>query len=307
MKKSILSIAFFAAFGVTTVCAQFFQEAVHEYSAHIGGGLGSLRYDLPIGSRSGGVGFDFGVGYTLFLRNSAAVETGTIRHTQLGIHTGLGIALYGAKTALNGETIVTENLTDRDYDPNASFEVNQAALFHLHSKVRDFEETQRLTLLTIPIMAQYEIDRYYFMGGFRFGVPIGGKYYSNNGATIDNAADYYHLGGDFAKEPQFVGLGDGFALEKTNDVLKFDVSVILSLEAGVKWRINENISVYTGAYFDYGLNNAAKNFAHEPFVKYEPKNDYNVEKFTANSILSTYQKRVNVMAVGVKVRVGYIR
>ena len=297
MKKLIISVTMAAVCSmyISAQTAQTMQEVVHEYSAHIGGGMGAMRYNLPIGAQSGGAGVDFGVGYTLIFRNASAVETGTVSRSQWGIHTGFGFGFYGAKTSLNGETTINAGLLDSDRD-----------FFDLHSTVRGYEETQRMTLLNIPVMGQHEFDRYYVMGGFKFGVPLNAKYRSN-GARLDNEADYYEIGGARLKGPSFVGFGDNFAFDKTEGSLNYGVSVMLSLEAGVKWRINENIYVYTGAYFDYGLNNAAKNLERSPFVNYANNVDYDAVKFTANSILFPFQEKMNVMAVGVKVRVGFAR
>ena len=58
MRRFIIIIIIFAATGSHCLRAQ-----EHEFSAHIGGGLGSLGYNLPVlvGERNGGAGVDFGV------------------------------------------------------------------------------------------------------------------------------------------------------------------------------------------------------------------------------------------------------
>jgi len=87
---------------------------------------------------------------------------------------------------------------------------------------------------------------------------------------------------------------------------------MLALEAGMKWNIADNLSLYTGAFFDYGLNNVVKG-GKQAFINYTAKD---AENFTTNSVLSSYTdnsksstftNKANMMAVGIKVRLALVR
>jgi len=98
------------------------------------------------------------------------------------------------------------------------------------------------------------------------------------------------------KEPTFAGYGD-FDNISSDGKTKYKISAALALEAGMKWNIGSLLAVYTGAYFDYGLTNIAKE---TPFVNY---NNVEPADFTINSAIASADK-INVMAVGVKVRLA---
>ena len=268
------------------------QEPVHEFSVFTGLGLSSLRYQLSQGDRSGGFGGDFGVCYTYFRSDVRVTGTGRVFHEQWGILAGLGLGFYNAKSTMgNNEEIVIEGLRDNDIVPDR---------FNLHSTLTGYKESQKTTYLNIPVMAQFQLDRYYALTGFKFGIPVGGKFKSKD-ATIINKA-YYP---DYENEltgPNSQGLGT-FA-HKSDGKIKFGVTLMWTFEGGLNWRLTKNFSLYSGVYFDVGLNNAAKNLQKQ-FVEF----DYNAagNRFSTNSMMSSFTERVNIMAVGVKLRLAYVR
>jgi len=293
--KKIIIIILFAAMSSLYVSAQ----AIHEYSVYGGGGLSTLRYQLSQGDRSGGVGGDFGVGYTYFISKERVTGTGKIFNEFWGIHTGLGFGFYNAKAKLNNVETITKGLKDSE----AVF--NQ---FDLHSTLSGYKETQKAVCLNIPAMAIFQINQIYAMGGFKFGIPLGGKYKSKD-ATFTNKAWYPELE-NWLEEQEFAGYG--VSRRNSDGKLKRGVTVDFALESGWKWYINKNFSVYTGLYFDCGLNNVSKN-SKKSFVNYTSANAGN---FTTNSVLSSYRDnkeqsvftdKVKMMAVGVKVRLAYCK
>ena len=249
----------------------------HEFSIYGGGGSSSLHYQIPSGNVSGGYGGYFGLGYTCIFIDS------------WGIHTGAALGLYGAKVSLDGVEIITTSLVDSDDD-----------LFNLHTTLTAYNETQKAMYLTIPVMVQYQRKKskgFYVMGGVKTGVPLSGKY-SLSGKTLTNKG-YYPKFGNWATEQEFAGYGV-FDEKSFDGRLKFDVSLILALEAGMKFSIGRELSLYAGAYFDFGLNNVAKN-SHLPFIAYSSDN---ASGFNASSVLESLGEKVNMMAVGVKLRLA---
>ena len=259
----------------------------HEFSLYGGGGFSSLRYQLSLSDVSGGdtdvsgnYGFDYGFGYTRFLV------------TRWGVHTGIGLGFYGANALLDGSTTITRNLADSDGD-----------LFDLHSALSDYSESQRAIYLNIPAMLQFQsqLDQgFYLKGGIKAGIPLVGKYESH-GAKVTNTG-FYPKYDNWATGQEFAGFGV-FDEKSFDGNLELDVSLIFAFETGMKWRIGRNFSLYTGAYFDIGLNNAAKN-QNMPFIAYSVSN---APEFTANSVLSSFSNRTNIIAAGVKLRLAFRR
>jgi hypothetical protein len=311
MKKIITITIIFAFFTVTG----YAQEASHEYSVHVGGGMGSLNYKLPIGEKNGfNLGGEFGFGYTYtFSRPQFAADVEQLLKSRQisywGIHAGIGLGLYGAGIKINDETTVNAGLFDSDKRDDNNY---KGDLFDLHSTIHGYEETQRLIMLNIPVMGMYRYGPLYGMAGFKFGIPVSGNY-SGTAATMDNVGFYPEFD-NWLKEPRDVGYGNGFEIaEVKNRKLDFRPSVALALEAG--WRFNltgesnfnakRKYILFVGGYFDLGLNDMAKNIRKDnAFVNYTPTDNWDTEKFTTNSILAAYKDKVNVMAFGIKLRLA---
>ena len=283
MKKIIISIVTLAAICSLQVAAQ----AIHEFSVDVGGGLSTLSYKPSRGNRSGSFGGDFGVGYTYYRARERVTGTERIFRELWGIHTGLGIGMYNAQTNLDNQKLPEiKGLNDGD----AVY-----SNFNLRTTLNSYTETQKTVYLNIPVMALFQIEQIYAMGGFKFGIPISGKYSSKN-ATITNEGYYPDLENS-ATTQEFAGYGP-FRGKNFEGDLQPGVAVMLALEAGYKWRIADNLSVYTGLYFDCGLNNTIKDSA-KSFVNYTNKHP---KDFTTNSVLTTFANKTKPMAVGIKLR-----
>ena len=292
MKKIIIILI--AAMSSQYISAQF----SHEFSIYGGGGFSTLSYQLSHGDKSGGAGGEFGLGYTLFNFKERVSETGKILRQTWGIHTGLGLGMYNAQAELNDVKTVTEKLDDGEVTYSE---------FDLHTTLSKYKEIQKAVYLNIPVMANFQFEQIYFLGGFKFGVPIGGTYKSKD-ASLSNIA--YYPGLDVELDSQeFVGYGV-FRNNNSDGKIEQKVTIMLALETGWNWYINRNFSLYTGIYLDYGLNNVSKS-SKDTFIKYDLGKD-----FSTNSVLTSYQdgkelsaftEKVRVMAVGVKVRLAYVK
>jgi len=292
MKKLIVTIAIIVATG-SLLSAQ----AINEFSVYGGGGLSSLNYQLSQGNGSSGFGGDFGAGYTYLRFVNRAVETGTVVYQQMwGIHVGMGLGIYNATAKLNNVEAITSNLIDSENDG-----------FDLLSKLSGYNETQTVMFLTIPVMGQYNIEQFYVMGGIKTGIPLNGKYKSKD-ATLTNEA-YYPKYENWMKTQTFAGYG-AFNGKTFDGDLDLGVSFMLSFEAGMNWNLGGNLVLYSGAYFDYGLNDISKGDK-QKFINYTANN---AENFTTNSVLTSYSDgskstaftdKVNTMAVGIKLRLAF--
>ncbi|MCL2073614.1 MAG: hypothetical protein FWH18_06825 [Marinilabiliaceae bacterium] len=279
MKKPFFLTIFVA---VSSVFA--FSQATHEISAFVGGGLSNITYKLPSGNKSAGIGATFGAEYTYFLDYN------------LGIHTGLGLNFCNANAKVDNVKMISANFTD-----------NEGDVFNMHSTLSKYKEKQSAIYLNIPIMAIYQIDNYYALGGFKVGIPISAKYKSED-ATITNEG-YYPIYNNWAKTQEFAGFGT-FQGRNSDGDFDLRIAFMLSLEAGMKIFINKDLMLYSGLYFDCGLNNIKKN-EYTAFINYNNKSP---ENFSTNSILTSYTdesettkfvEKANLISFGIKVRVSF--
>ena len=270
----------------------------HEFSVYGSSGFSSLRYQISKGARSDAMGADFGVGYTFVRAKGTVKNTEKILHARWGIHTGIGLGLFNARAKVDDDQTTTKSLIDSD---NHTFD--------LTTFFSGYNESQKTMFLNIPVMAVFKTQQFYVMGGFKFGIPLVGKYEAKKTLLINEA--YYPEWDNWAKTQTFAGDG-AFRGKKSHGNLNFGVSVSLAFESGIHWRINENLSIYSGAFFDYGLNNVARG-SKQSFINYDHKNP---ENFTTNSILSSYSNNdssvlttftgnVSTMAIGIKVRLAF--
>ncbi len=149
----------------------------HEFSTFGETGITGLKDNIPSNTKTPLFGGGTGIGYTFFF------------HPQWGIYTGAEIMFYKISVE---ESANTSNNT------------------------QDISLTENLTLLQIPLMAQFQTrgkNVFFLLGGFKLGFPVHTSY------DIDTKNVY-----------------------------------IFSGETGMKWKLNYRFSLYTGFYGDIGLN-----------------------------------------------------
>lgn len=288
IKKYIL----LAVAGIISCTAALSQEqSKHEVSVWGAGGLSTLKVDTKADTKNG-IGGSFGVGYNYFITD------------QWSIGSGLELSFYNSKATINSISD-RYNSNDGEYD------------FEFRTTVSDYEEKQNTMYLNIPLIAQFQMpvmgeNQFYASGGFKFGIPVSKKYKVAS-ATMKNSG-YYPIWNDkeelILDTQEFMGFGT-FKRDNVKGDLDLKVACFVSLEAGMKWKIGETTALYTGAYFDYGLNDINKD-ANKRLVEY---NKVNPEEFVNNSVLSSQYTvngktekitdKVIPMAIGLKVRFAF--
>ncbi|GHT78346.1 hypothetical protein FACS189464_1640 [Bacteroidia bacterium] len=277
--------------------------APHELGVHTNFGYSTLRYDLMFGRKMGGfnqVGGDFGLDYTyLFSKH-------------FGVYSGVGMAVYRAKADLSGAEFVIPDL--QGYE----------ARYDLHTRLDGYKEKQRSWMAVIPLMLHYQTDiqkdpshysgirgvegahKFYARAGLKVGIPTATRYSVRN-ATVSNWRYYPNEGVTLNNRP-VEGLGT-FAEWKTDGRLKLGTAWMTSIEAGVKWGLEENVWFYTGIYFDYGLNNINKSAHNDNFLNMPEDNP---SAFTTRSVHTAQQKpgvamtgSVAPIAAGVTLRLTF--
>jgi len=285
------------------------QKAPAEFSAYADGGVSlysfrplnnnypAINYSSIYGGKSkvnSSLGFssDFGVGFTGFFSQ------------QVGIHTSVGFGLFNVKSSAD-----LFNLQLNQYDDDNKL------YFDLHSMVTGYTEIHKAMFVTIPLMLQFQTKQkqywqwsrsqkagFYAMGGARVNFLFNNRY--EVGIKKLNNAGYITELENWAATQRFAGLGE-FDNEgngyNTSGKLDFGIMVMAALETGVKWRIDNNIFVYTGVFFDCALNDPSRD-KRQPYENYiwpwHYENDLTVFNFSKNT---------NLMTVGIKVRFAFSR
>jgi hypothetical protein len=288
MKQIFLTVCFVLLI-ITTATSQ--GEQKHELSVYSTGGFSTIQYTLlNSGKKSSSGGGGAGLGYTFNINPS------------LGIVTGLEMTTYGAEASFDN--------VSGDYEAGTG-----KNLLKFSYALKNYKERQSLTLFSIPVMARYSLPlggggstKFYVSGGFKFGFPVSAKAdISSGSATTD---------GYFADESVTYailpthGFASNISLPETESDIELGFSTSISLETGVSFSLTDRIGLYTGLYFDYGLNNIQKvNDKH--LLEYDLKHlsEYDVANerpFLYNSVLNSgLTDRINLLSIGLKVRIGF--
>jgi len=269
------------------------QRSPAEFSLHAAGGVSTYCF-APSPKPYSSVGFssDFGVGFTGFLNQ------------QLGIHVGIGFGLFNVKSKVSDLKTVT--VDPKLYDIDDQGRINP---YHLHTTLTGYTEIHKSLFLNIPIMLQFQTQQkqywswkqspkanFYAMGGIKLLFLVNNKYDANV-EILSNVAEYYELGSS-AGTQTFKNLGKFDVGYSNSDKLGFGVMAMFALELGAKWWLGNNLSIYTGAFFDCGLNDPSKD-------KRSSYNTYtSVESLESIKMLKV-SDRANMMVVGIKLRFAF--
>jgi len=300
LKAILLSGFLFAAMNLTAQEATVTQEDAqpfcrHEFSAWGAGGLSTLSYSPTFGDRSAGFGGAFGLGYTFYFNRN------------FGILTGAELSFYKAKIRVDG---LTDSYQTTD---GSGLYSTDGADINYNTIIENYEEVQNLTTVNIPLMLQYQTDgenKFYAALGFKFGIPLSGGFKTSSSAEITASGEYYNTLNQELFDQRDLGYGifDGRSVD---DDIDFKFAIMGAAEAGVKWTLNSALSLYTGLYFEYGFNKIVD--AHNnKFVEYnhvDPRsyiqNSALTSEYTQDGETRSFVDRVNPMAVGLKIRLGF--
>lgn len=262
-----------------------------EFSVHAGGGFDAFVF-RPSSKEisSAGYGGEIGGGFAGFFS------------PQVGIYVGAGFSMANIKSKVSSLKHVTPGLIDN---------INGGLLYDLHTTLNGYSELQKMMFLNIPVMFQFQTKHkqywnwkqnknvgFYAMGGVKIFFLVSNKYDAMV-TSLYNAAYYPELD-NWADTQLFAGLGTFDKGYSTSGDLDFGIMATLALETGVKWRIDKNVFLYTGVYFDYGLNDPFKDSR-------EPHGNFTSEKQLADLTLLKFADKASLLAVGVKVRFAFLR
>jgi len=302
MKKIILSIACILV--ASSLFAQEDEQNQHEMTVNLGGGLSTLKYNMESGKNTLGLGGSLGLGYTFFLNN------------QFGITTGVEANFYQSKYS-NNALIGNYKVDDIDNPPPAYFQVGYKYRKWISGddyEEAPYRESQNALFVQIPLMFQFQTEGYhkfYVAAGGRVGFPVYTKFQTDASAlTISGLPSIAGDGDPYEDDlPQYGFKKEHYDAPKTDGKLSLKVAYMASLETGMKWSLNDNFSLYTGLYADYGLNDIQKTKDKGTVTYHEGnsiKNPNHVFLTYDNSVTSTSTvTKVTPMTFGIKVRLSF--
>ncbi|MDR2584563.1 MAG: OmpA family protein [Fibromonadaceae bacterium] len=264
--KKILSIFLILSMGV--------QSFGSEFSVYAGSGLSTLMNDEKGSDNNFWLGGLLGFGYAYFFAPN------------LGLGSGLEMTFYNAEYNF-------KKYTQRPY-PFTDFQGND---MEFRSTIYGYKEEQSAMLLQIPFMLQYQRSYkdklVYAAAGTKIGIPLTGK--SEAFAdSIKNSGYSEYVDNEFTTQ-EFLGFGT-YPKQKSEKKLALQTAVLLSAETGIKWKLNEDLRLYTGIYFDYGLNPITKRNSNR-VVEYISQE----RAFVFNNII----EEVTPLAIGLKLKLSF--
>jgi hypothetical protein len=268
----------------TTVNKKYNADIRHEISVYGGAGLSVINYSLDkSGSRTDGsssVAGILGIGYTWNINDN------------FGLATGIEMSRYDGKASYDIISGEKEYGTGDDR-------------FRFDYSMRNYIEEQSAVMISIPAMAQYSAPlsdhvTFYLAAGFKFGLPVNAKATIFPGNLSASGHYYFENRTYYDDLPQY-GFANSKPASVTSDIA-LKVSAAMSIESGVRFSIMDNMRIYTGAYFDCGLNNIRSK--HEDMlVNYH---ELNPSAYTYSSVLNTvHADKIKIFAVGLKLKISF--
>ena len=269
----------------------------HEISVWGAGGFSTLYYSPnDFGDWSPQLGGAFGLGYTFYFSK------------YFGILAGGELAFYNAKMKVDG---LTDNFDIVDRTGIIQMGKDEAPV-NFRTKFNGYEETQHLMNVNIPIALQFQTGgehKFFASLGFKLGIPVSGSYKNPSNSILKTTGFYYDIEQEFI-DPAYLGYGEFKGTGNKKD-LDFNLAYMGTAEAGIKWKLSEVLSLYTGAYFEYGFNDAVKSGHGERFLVYNENDPGNfttnstlTSQYTSNGKTGTFVDRASPAAVGIKLRLG---
>ncbi|WP_226995318.1 carboxypeptidase-like regulatory domain-containing protein, partial [Candidatus Symbiothrix dinenymphae] len=213
----------------------------NEFSVHAGVGASSLwNYSPNVGNYKFSVGYDFGIGYTLFFS----------KNKTWAVSTGISIASFNSNYELPTFTDAKGKISDGE---GGDFD-------YFDATISGYTESQHLSMLTIPLMLHFEKEmtetgKFYAALGVKFGLPRGTINYTNNVQELHASGT---IRGREIIDPESMGLGNVNRNRidlSGGSIDNLQTAYFVSVETGMKWALTNEWSLYTGIYMDYGFKN----------------------------------------------------
>jgi outer membrane protein OmpA-like peptidoglycan-associated protein len=259
-------------------------------------GYSSLNYSAEPSEVSGGLGGGFGIGYAYNFTPRWSIATGL----ELAV-----LRSTATNDQLSGSVKVVYNYQGTPED------------LYLHSVLTGYEERQRATYLSLPLMvrfahplsrsAAHRYATFYAAIGPKIGLSIASSYEATAitlARTLEFTVPGVIAGG--SNPAHDIGITRRPALSSGSLSLKPKLAA--AAEAGIRWKLNrQGWHLYTGLYADYSLLNVAPSATGELI---DPST-VATSAFTGNSILTAqnlgkaYAGAMHPLFAGLKVTLSF--
>ena len=306
MKTALTALCFLAL--TIKASTQTINMPQYEFSFNVAGGISTLNYKIDNATLKRGFAGNAGFGFHYFFNDNFAITT------------GLEAALYRA-------TINASTIESAKYIVVEGYQWDEEYIYHYN--ITGFEEKQNLLALQLPIMAKFlmplgESNHNLFLAlGGRLGYSLWGNYEQSAQSFEQRIFDFF---GIISPDRVSPSLHEGFNQKAS---LKFaNFNAMASAEAGVRWKLNDKFSLYTGVFVDYGLLNIIPKRTEEALIMFAGMSG-NFQNFAHNSILSAHapdyatntggqqvtfhrnensyphNNKVNNLATGIKIKIAF--
>lgn len=246
MKKTVIIFIVSILASTTTIAQDRIRR--HEFSAHMGGGISGFQ--TRTNADQAGRHLQGGIEYRYGFR------------PKWSFGTGINLAAYNGKRSIgryDGRQAAVNKLTGHGFD--------------FLTNVSNYKESQRITMIIVPLTAQYQHQianlNLYTTFGIKIGIPVSNNvktegifttkgYFPNINVTYENLPDY-----GFVSNQRF---------PKDQIDVKLKPTVMTTAEIGVKWSFGKLKGVYTGLFADYGLNATLKSKGQSNLIEYQSNN-----------------------------------
>ncbi|MDR2809306.1 MAG: outer membrane beta-barrel protein [Tannerellaceae bacterium] len=285
MKTRFLILLFTGLAVSSSIRAQREQET-HEFTFGASLGVSTLKPSLDNLKPNG----EIALGYNYFFNDI------------VGISTGIGLTFHRWQSSI-------DQVSDHYFTGDGEDD------FEFRSSISGYTELQTAASLTFPLAFRWQYplfsDSYltYFAAGGKASFPFYSKYRTSNSTFTTSA--YYPAYNVLLESPASHGLGT-FTGGKQVSELPLKSIFSLFVEAGMKWDIADQFSVYGGLFAEYGLNSINRESG-KPFLAYNPQKPAD---FVFNSVLDAqytpqngntvrFIRRTNPVGVGIVIRIAF--
>jgi hypothetical protein len=267
MKKQLFIILL-----VVVSVTAFTQDNKQYLFFNTGGGLHGLRYNLNNGDQAMGPGFTLNANYEYFFSPN------------WGVFSGLGLQSAKALATLNYMSV--RDATDIDGDS-----------YKYRTYYSGWNEMQNVLFLDIPLGAlyKYPLDRRFDLlasSGLTISIPLLATYKVTSG-QVTTTGYYKEWDVELTDMPQY---NFSTVTDRYSGDIKMKTSLSFNMEAGGLYHWRNNLDLYLGTYFNYGLNNIVST-TNKPVYQSDG---------TYNGILgSELVNKVRLMSLGLKVGIQW--
>jgi opacity protein-like surface antigen len=261
------------------------EQEKHEFTFGGFAGLSALKPVLSALTPAGGTA----LGYNYFFNDVT------------GLSAGIELSFHRWRSSVSG--LSDGYMTSDGEEP-----------FEFRTFVSDYTEVQTATYLVLPLAVRfqypllYDRNLIYFTLGGKACLPLRSKY-ETSGSTFNTSA-WYPAYNVLLEAPASRGLGTFTGVKQSSD-LRLKTAFMLSAEAGVKWDIADQFSIYAGLYVDYGLNSVRREKG-KPFLVYSPDvparlrfNSMMEAQYTQDGKTVSLMPRTNPVAAGLTLRIAF--